>query len=177
MPRNRSDIDREDKLDEILNAAEDILRADGYASLTHSAVARALGLARTAICWYFPTRDDLFVATVERIFTATFAKAPAARSYQRRIEWGMDRLAELQPLILVLHERAGHSDAAARLEAAIQIQLCDRLRDVLRPHVEPARLDRVATTVVVFIEGLLAHRTPAVERRRMLRFLVAELVP
>lgn len=176
MPRNRREVDRDDKLDEILTVAEKILLAHGYDALSHSAVARELGLARAAIYWYFPAKDDLFTAAASRIFTAALANPPSTNNYARRIQWAVDRLAELRPLNLALHDRAHHSDSAAHLEATIQRGLCDRLRELLRSHVPPARLEPVTKTIVVFIEGLLAHPTPTRQRRALLQFLLTELI-
>lgn len=177
MPRNRRDVHREAKVQEILAVAAEILRAEGYAALSHSEVARRLGLARNAVYWYFPTKDDLFAAATAQIFAAQLPPAPPASGFADRIQWAVDRLAELQPLNHTLHERARHSEAAAELEAAIQEQLCVRLRDLLAPHVDPDRLDHVTMSIVVFIEGLLTHPRTASQRRELLGFILDRLVP
>lgn len=176
VPRNRREIDRDQKLEEILAAAEALLLQGGYEALTPAAIARRLGLARAAIYWYFPTRDDLFVAAVGRIFAPALANPPDTTDYARRIQWAVETLAELRPINLALHDRARHSDAAADLEAAIKTQLCERLREVLRDHIDPARIDQVADTVVVFIEGLLAHDMSAKDRQNRLQFLLNTLI-
>jgi AcrR family transcriptional regulator len=176
VPRNRQEVDRESKVAEIREAAVDILRAGGWDALSPSAVARKLGLARTAIYWYFPTKDDLFVAAAAEIYALELGSPPDADDITVRLRWALDRLAALQPLTHTLHERARQSEAAARLEATILDGLCDRLRALLRPHVAEDRLDQVATTVVVFVEGLLAQPRSTEERQDLLSFLVTELV-
>src|SRR5947209_11333529 len=67
MPRTRRDLEREAKIDEVLEVAEDQLLAGGFESLSVAGVARELGIAQNAVYWYFPSRDHLFVATLERI--------------------------------------------------------------------------------------------------------------
>ena len=50
MPRTRIDIDRDSKVAEIVTAAEAALLAGKYEALSHTAVARTVGLARAAVC-------------------------------------------------------------------------------------------------------------------------------
>jgi hypothetical protein len=128
VPRNRRDVDREEKVAQILDAAESVLTVGGYDALSFTDLAEDLGLARNALYWYFPTKDDLFVAAAARSFTRALSNPPVKAGYARRIAWGVDRLAELQPLNMALHDRARHSKAAASLKDAVREQMCERLR-------------------------------------------------
>lgn len=177
MPRNRSDVARDVKVDEILAVADEILRRDGFAGLSLADVARRLGLARAAVYWYFPTKDDLLVAVVTKAFAEVMTPRAARGDHVRRIVDAVDRLAELQPLTAALHERAPRAEQAATLAATVQNQLCARLREVLAGHVDEDRLEQVASAIVVFAQGLLAHPRPERERRALLRFLIDRLVP
>ncbi|WP_146059085.1 TetR/AcrR family transcriptional regulator [Actinomadura rubteroloni] len=176
MPRNRQDVDRDAKIAEIREAAVGLLRAGGYPALSHSAVAKELGLARTAVAWYFASKDDLFAAALADIYAADLGTPPADGDVMVRLRWAVERLTALQPLTHALHERARHSPAAAELEAALQNSLCTRLRALLAPHVAADRLDRVTTTVVVFVEGLLVQPRTTPDRLGLLEFLVTELI-
>jgi AcrR family transcriptional regulator len=178
MPRNRQDVDRDLKVAEIREAAVAILRAGGYPALTHGAVAKELGLARTAINWYFPTKDELFAAALADVYAEDLAARPPSPGddIMTRLLWALDRLTELQPLTHALHERARHSAAVADLESVFQESLCTRLRAMLAPRVDPARLDLVTSTIVVFVEGLLTQPRTVEERRELLAFLVTELI-
>lgn len=177
MPRNRQAIDREEKVEEILRAAERKLEIDGYDGLSIGALAAELNLARGALYWYFPTKDDLFVAAAGRIFARALANPPARAGHVKRITWAVEQLARLEPVNAGLHERARHSQAAAELERAIQEGMCARLRDLLRGRVDERRLDDIADAIVVFVQGLLAMPLDATERAERLRFLLRELVP
>ncbi len=169
-------MDREDKIEEILDAAKRVLRSGGYDALSFKQIADELGLARGALYWYFPSKDDLFVAAAASAFNDALSRPPVRAGYARRISWAVERLAELQPINIALHDRARHSDPAAQLEQTIQEQMCARLRDVLHPHVDPSRVDVVAQTIVVFVQGLLSLPLTPAERSRNLSFLLDELV-
>lgn len=68
----RSEVDREEKIRAILDAAKKQLRS-------MVGLARELGLAQAAINWYFPSKDDLFVATLGRMLEKTFSEKPRHR--------------------------------------------------------------------------------------------------
>jgi AcrR family transcriptional regulator len=51
---------------QILNAVEKILVDSGYAAVTSRAVAELVGIRPSLVHYYFPTLDDLFVATFRR---------------------------------------------------------------------------------------------------------------
>lgn len=182
MPRNRSDVARDVKVGEILAVAGEILNRDGFAGLSLADVARRLGLARAAVYWYFPTKDDLLVAVVGAAFAEFTDSTPAPSDGAPggdpvdRLLVAVDRLAELQPLATALHDRAHHAEQAARLEARIQEDLCARLRNLLTGHVPATRLDLVARGIVVFVEGLLTHSRTAAERRELTTFLARRLI-
>ncbi|WP_433249305.1 TetR/AcrR family transcriptional regulator [Actinomadura nitritigenes] len=175
MPRNRQDVDRDVKVAEIRRTAVSILRDGGPTALSHSAVAKRLGLARTAIYWYFPTKDDLFVAALADVYAHDLGTPPDDDRVMPRLRWALERLTALQPLTHALHERAKHSQAAADLEAGFLEAMTSRLRTLLALRVEPDQLDLVTATIVVFIEGLLVQPRSAQERQELLQFLVAEL--
>jgi AcrR family transcriptional regulator len=153
-------------------AAERLLRAEGPAALSHTALAKRLHLARAAIYWYFPTKDDLLVAAIADIFAADLGSPPEGGDLMTRLAWAVDRLQRLHPLIHVLHERAAHSEAAAELEAGFTEGLREGLRELLAPRVAPARLDLATKTIVACVEGLLAQRLSAAEGAEILEFLV-----
>ena len=176
MPRNRADVDREAKVEEIVDAAAAVLDRGGYEALSLSAVARELGLARGAIYWYFPSSDDLFAAAVDKVFADALSDPPRSAGLVEQISWAVDRLAGLRGLYLALHARSHASASAGAVEAAIQDGLRTRLRDSVARHVDADRVRPVSEALGIFVEGLLVHRLPDEERTALLELVVGRLL-
>lgn len=176
VPRKRAELEREEKVEEILQRAVDLLRSGGDDDLTINRVATDVGVARAAVYWYFPSRDELFVAAAARIFATQFADVPARAGDVKQIEWAVDRLADIYDIYASLQQRAAHLPAAADLLEGFQRTLCDALKVLLAPRVEADRLQDVADTIVMFVEGLLGRRLSPRARRRHLRFALAAVL-
>jgi AcrR family transcriptional regulator len=56
----------EEKRMRILDATEEIMLKEGYASVSSRSVATAVGIQAPLVHYYFPTLDDLFVAVLQR---------------------------------------------------------------------------------------------------------------
>ena len=78
MPRTRSEVERDAKVAEILEAAVRRLAEGGYDALSVAGIARELGIAQNAVYWYFPSKDDLFAAMLTRWADETLAEVDAA---------------------------------------------------------------------------------------------------
>jgi TetR/AcrR family transcriptional repressor of nem operon len=52
--------------DVLLDCVERLMSEDGYASVTYRAVAAKAGVTPSLVQYYFPTLDDIFVATIRR---------------------------------------------------------------------------------------------------------------
>src|SRR3989440_12275643 len=99
MPRTRSELERDAKVAEIVEAAERRLRAGGYEGLSVAAIARELGLAQNAIYWYFPSKDHLFVAALEAMLRDIAARKPSGDvDVVERILWFTDQFQALSDL-------------------------------------------------------------------------------
>src|SRR3954462_3149611 len=114
MPRTRPELEREAKVAEIVAAAERRLHDGGYDALSVAAIARELGIAQNAIYWYFPSKDHLFVAALERMLRDIVArKPPRQRSLERKVLWFVDQLGEMEPVRAAMYERARTSPVVA----------------------------------------------------------------
>src|SRR3954454_21076806 len=113
MPRTRPELDRQAKEAEIVDAAARMLAAGGYDGLSVARLARELGLAQNAIYWYFPSRDHLFVAALERMFLEIVARKPKGRALETKVLWFVEQLHELQHVRLAMYDRARASDVVA----------------------------------------------------------------
>lgn len=174
MPRTRSTEAHEDKAEQIVAAAERQLREG--ASLSLAAVARELGVAQNTVYWYFPSRDHLFVAALQRVFT-DLVRSKRAQQLETTdaIVWFVDRLAEVAELRAAMFERARHSPVVAEFAEGLQEGLHTMLGNALGPHVEPGRLDDTVRTFVATVEGLLVQDVAAEDRRRLVRVALEAL--
>jgi TetR/AcrR family transcriptional regulator, cholesterol catabolism regulator len=178
VARTRTEIDRDAKVDEILAAAERRLRDGGYPALSVAAIARDLGLAQNAIYWYFPSKDHLFVAALERLLRGVVAAKPPARgSAERRILWFVDRLAELEDVRAAMRERARESPVVGDFAAELDATWRRMLAGALAGQAPEDELPDVVDALLAVIQGVLARNATTAERRRTIAFALERLVP
>jgi AcrR family transcriptional regulator len=177
MPRTRPELDREAKEAQILDAAVAMLEAGGYDALSMAAVARELGLAQNAVYWYFPTRDHLFVAAVERMLRGIVARKPRGRSLETKVLWFVEQLHGIEHVRIALYERARVSEPVAAFAAQLAAGWRAMLSGALRERVDEAERELVADALLATIQGTLLAPTDRAERERVIRFAIARLVP
>jgi AcrR family transcriptional regulator len=176
VPKTRTELDRDAKVAEILDAAEARLRADGYRGLSVVAIARELGLAQNALYWYFPSKDHLFVAVLERMMRAIVARKPPRRGdVGGQVTWFVDQLAELEPVRAAMHEQARVSPVVADFVETLDATWRRMLTNVLADRLPEADRDLAIETLLATISGVLAQRLTAARRRRVIRFALARL--
>ena len=119
MARPRSDIDVR-----ILHAARAQFLSDGVEAASLRAIAKAAGTNIGMIYYYFPTKDDLFLAVVEEVYEGLLTKLAEA----------LNGDVDVPARITRLYQRVGELD---------QTEL-DVLRLVVREALtSPARLERL----------------------------------
>lgn len=175
MPKTRPDRTRDDKRDEILAAAERRLRDGGYDALSVAAIARDLGLAQNAIYWYFPSKDHLFVAALERIKLDIAARKPKGTSIDERVLWFTDEFEPLAALRPAMTERARRSEVVAAFVAGLDALLARMMANALRGRVPDGDLDQSVAMMRATIEGTYVKGLPRKERRELLRFALDRL--
>jgi AcrR family transcriptional regulator len=177
MPRTRTELERDTKVDQILEAAERRLREGGYEALSVAAIARELGVAQNAIYWYFPSKDHLFVAALERILRGILARKPRGDTGPvKRILWFTDRFGALSSLRGSMNERARVSEVVAEFVGQLEDHLTRMLTGVLRGHVGDADLDVAVATFRATVEGTYAKGLEPADRRRVLTFALERLM-
>lgn len=159
----------------ILDAAERRLREGGYGALSVAGLARGLGLAQNAVYWYFPSKDHLFVAALERMLGDVLEGPLPGGSAGEQLLAAVDRLAALQPLRASVIERSRASPVVAAFEARLRAALRERLVDALRKSVPESELAMATEVVVAQVEGAFLHNTPPAERRRLLAYVLQRL--
>jgi AcrR family transcriptional regulator len=176
MPKTRPAESRDKKMSEILTAAEKRLRSGGYEALSVAALARELGLAQNAIYWYFPSKDELFVATLNRMLEKIAARKPSRQvGALERILWFTDQLQVVSSMKGAMNDRARSSPAVAdfveRLDALLSRMLSNALRDYVPAADLPVAVEAFRATVDgAFVKGLDKRA-----RRRLLAFTLRRL--
>jgi len=120
MPATRSDLHRDVKRGEILDAAETLLLRDGYDKTTMAAIARAAQVANNSVYWYFPSKDDLLAAVLRRRQERAFTEVAdlTTSSLEERVLALLAQLDQVARLTSAVHERASHSAAVAEMHQA-----------------------------------------------------------
>src|SRR4051794_41615815 len=176
MPKTRTDVDRDAKVAEILDLAEGRVRDGGYAALSVAAIARELGLAQNALYWYFPSKDHLFVAVLERMLRDIVARKPPRRGgVDRQVTWFVDQLAELEPVRASMREQARISPVVTEFVTALDATWRRMLVNVLADRIPEADRELAVDTLLATITGALSQPMAASRRRRIVSFALKRL--
>lgn len=177
MPKTRPEQSRDEKVGEIVALAEQRLREGGYEALSVAGIARDLGLAQNAIYWYFPSKDHLFVAALERMLRDISARKPSRSAGEvERILWFTDQFQALSDLRGAMTDRARASDVVAAFVAEFDALLSRMLSNVLRGHVPEDDLPVAVETFRSTVEGTFVKGLSKRERRKVLTFALERLM-
>lgn len=186
MARNRSTVDRETKREEIVDAAARLFAEQGFERTSMVALAREAGVAANTIYWYFDDKDAVLVAVMTRLLAEGLEDEPLARDLPLAdaLLGLTERFDRIDRLVATVHARAEVS-AAVRdwhdaFHAGADRWLLDRARERLaaRAGGPPPSDEALAAIPRIWsyaIEGMVAHRLPAAERRELVAALVRQL--
>src|SRR5688572_29399856 len=161
---------------QILDAAEGRLRDGGYEALSVAAIARELGLAQNAIYWYFPSKDHLFVAALERMLRDIAARKPSrAVGEVERILWFTDQFEALSDLRGAMNDRARSSEVVATFVEELDALLSRMHSNALRDHVPADELPVAVEAFRATVEGTFVKGLGTRDRRKVLSFALERL--
>lgn len=177
MPKTRHAVDRDEKVEEILAIAERRLRDGGFEALSVAAIARELGVAQNAIYWYFPSKDHLFVAVLERMLQEIAARKPSRKAGEvERILWFTDQFQQLSDLRGAMNDRARSSQVVADFVERLDALLSRMLSNSLRPYVVAEDLPVAVETFRATVEGTFVKGLDSRARRKVLTFTLERLM-
>jgi TetR/AcrR family transcriptional regulator, cholesterol catabolism regulator len=177
VPKTRQAIARDEKVEEILAVAAGRLREGGYEALSVVGIARELGVAQNSIYWYFPSKDHLFVAALERLLREIAARKPSRSVGEvERILWFTDQFQVFSDLRGAMNERARSSPVVANFVAELDALLSRMLSNALRGQVPPKELPVAVETFRSTVEGTFVKGLDKRTRRKVLRFALDRLI-
>ncbi len=152
--------------EEILDACEDMVFAQGLAAATPAAVARKIGLDRTTVHHYFRSQAELMAGLANRVVDAYLADLRALAAGQQQqlsVNQALDLLLSTSFSVPRYDRLCDEFAAYAHHDAEIgrqQLRLCQHLEaacvELLSralPHIKPARVRQTAYAVYALIEG------------------------
>ena len=177
MPHARTQIEREEKVEEILDAAERRLRHGGYDEMSVAGIARHVGVAPNSVYWYFPSKDDLFIAALRRIIAGLAAKKPpSSRGLVTQVLWATDQMHALTALRADLRERAKHSRIASEFNRELDDLIRRLLIHGIEPYLRGANAELAATTFLATVEGTFTIGLKKTERHMAIRMALERLI-
>jgi AcrR family transcriptional regulator len=143
-----------------------------------AAIARELGLAQNAIYWYFPTKDQLFVAALKRMLTEIAARKPSREEADEieRILWFTDQFQALSDLRGAMRERARRSEIVADFVEELDELLSQMLSNTLRDRIPADELPLAVQAFRATVEGTVVKGLDGPESRRVLGFALERLI-
>jgi AcrR family transcriptional regulator len=162
MPATRPHLDRDLKRKQIVDAAEKLFLRDSYEATAMAAVAHRAGVANNAVYWYFPSKDDLLAAVLQRRQERALAQlpSPATATVEEQVLAMLTQLDQVASLTATVHERTKHSTAVAEMHDTFH-RAADRLLESL---FRTAGLDgddatKAAKAMMALVEGIHLHET------------------
>lgn len=140
----------------ILDAAERLMRDEGYAAVSTRSVAKAAGLAPALVHYYYPVTDDLFVALHARMIdrqsadlrTVLAARNPLKALWDYQTTWNSASLG-VEFMAIANHRKSIRESLARRTEDA-RAELAALVAERLRLHEDlPDLLEPDAIAVVL----------------------------
>jgi AcrR family transcriptional regulator len=134
-PRSRSDRRRARRIDEILGVATRLLAERGYAATNLDEIAEVLDLAKASLYHYFPSKEHLILACLDRIGAETNQRLSAVAGSALSPRDRLHAAVRAQVLILTRDQSAGAAlfihdlglPEAARARVRVLVEQHDRL--------------------------------------------------
>lgn len=181
VAKNHRSIDREQRIERLLDAAADQFLSVGYAGTTMAQIAHGAGITSAAVYWYYPSKDDALVA-VQRRFSESMRERLDARHLEpmSRLETYLEMAREeSRPLHQMLHERSRHSDAVSELLREVHDEIEEMIRAAVHVHDRSRsfnELEMIVDLSMATIEGTNAT-VAEVHSSDLVRWAIEQVVP
>ena len=160
MARTKRDVDPEVKREQIEEAACALFLAEGYEATSMAAVAKAAGVAPNTLYWYYANKDDLLVATLDRLVQRALAQHAGMldQPLRTQMSWLIKEFQQASKLISTVHSRLDRSDTIRAWHDRFHDMLDHMLvHTMVAKGMSRAKAAMMATMGTYVVEGLLSH--------------------
>lgn len=160
VPKNNQGVPKAEREAAVLDAASKLFTTKGYRETSIAAVGKAVGVASAAVLWYYPTKDDLFAASLHKIFIESRRRIESNRKIagdpHAELAELLEQMLPFRGMHREAYERMADSEALREVYDEVQRWLEERLLKVIDAHA-PSDVDRTLVTDVahIFFEGML----------------------
>lgn len=175
MARNKRDIDRQLKQDEIVAVARRLFLEDGYEAASMARVAREAGVAANTLYWYFADKDALLIAVLNGLVLEALAAHAGVQAMplKEQLLWLIARFEQAHWLVLTVHARLEASESVRTWHDQFHGMLEGMVIGQLTARGMAAEEATITATAGMFIvEGLLSHPHTARQREQVIAWLV-----
>lgn len=176
MPKNRRHIDKDEKKQQVIEAAQTLFLTEGYHNTSMARLAKAAGIAPNTIYWYFKNKDAVFAEVVNSIVHEHFQEyqARAGYSLEDNLHWALEKLTAYRPLATPLHELMDKSEEIRQVHDNFhRIARAAGVHAVMQEGMNQDDAENLVAIWEHVLEGLLLHSATEEERTRICDFLFA----
>ena len=160
MARNKRDVDAEVKREQIEEAACALFLSEGYEATSMAAVGKAAGVAPNTLYWYFASKDDLLVATLNRLVNKALLQLAGMQdlSLGDQLRWLLGEFQQASKLISTVHSRLDRSETVREWHDRFHEMLDAMLvQQMVSKGMSRTKASVMATVGTYVVEGLLSH--------------------
>jgi TetR/AcrR family transcriptional regulator, repressor of the mexAB-oprM multidrug resistance operon len=180
MPRNRQQIPREERAGEIITAATELFLRHGYAGTTIAEISAAAGVARANVYWYYPSKDHVFAAVMDRML----GREVRALEHELRdldplskLIRGLSDMRRFRGLHQSMHHRMEESDAVRGAHERFLVWIRSMVEAVVDAGGGTVDKAMISDIVVSVFEGVNVSEPAPRPAPEMIRFLLQALIP
>ena len=183
MPKTRSDTPRTEKIEALLDAADQLFAERGFDGTSTARLAKAAGVSERTLYWYFPTKDHVLCAVLQRasdriVDELREAGWPDLADPAGTLFAILQAMRKIRHLLPSFHQRAEVSDHVAatrdrfRADNDRALSFALRTAGVVETDLEPA-----IDIVLAFADGVLIRNIDGPELEAAVITLVSRLAP
>jgi AcrR family transcriptional regulator len=177
MARNKRDVDAEVKREQIEEAACALFLSEGYEATSMAAVGKAAGVAPNTLYWYFASKDDLLVATLNRLVNRALLQLAGMQdlSLGDQLRWLLGEFQQASKLISTVHSRLDRSETVREWHDRFHEMLDAMLvQQMVSKGMSRTKASVMATVGTYVVEGLLSHPHTSQQFDRVVQWLAGD---